>query len=83
MVCMVKALINYLFTVIKNLPANEEDIKEHRLDPWIGRSYRRGNGNPLHYSCMENPIDRGTWRATVHTVAKSQTQLKHNNEIHD
>ena len=36
-----------------------------------------GNGNPLQYSCLENPIDRGTWQATVHRVTKSRTQLKH------
>ena len=34
-----------------------------------------GNGNPLHYSCLENPVDRGAWQATVHGVAKSQTKL--------
>ena len=38
--------------------------------------YREGNGNPLQYSCLENPMDRGAWRATVHGVAKSQTRLK-------
>ena len=40
-----------------------------------GRSPGEGNGNPLHYSCLENPMDRRAWRATVHGVAKSQTQL--------
>ena len=35
-----------------------------------------GHGNPLKYSCLENPMDRGAWRATVHGVEKSQTQLK-------
>ena len=38
--------------------------------------YGEGNGNPLQYSCLENPVDRGTWWATVHGVAQSQTQLK-------
>ena len=42
----------------------------------LGRSPRGGCGNPLHYSCLENPIDRGAWWATVRGVAKSQTQLK-------
>ena len=42
----------------------------------LGRSCRGGNGNPLHYSCLENPMDRGAWRATVHGVTKSWTQLK-------
>ena len=43
--------------------------------PGLGRSPGEGNGNPLQYSCLENPMDRGAWRATVHGVAKSQTQL--------
>ena len=43
--------------------------------PVSGRSSGEGNGNPLHYSCLENPMDRRSWRATVHGVAKSQTQL--------
>ena len=43
--------------------------------PGSGRSPGEGDGNPLHYSCLETPIDRGAWRATVHGVAKSQTQL--------
>ena len=44
--------------------------------PEMGRSPARGHGNPLQYSCLENPMDKGAWRATVHTVAKSQTKLK-------
>ena len=44
--------------------------------PGLGRSPGEGNGNSLQYSCLENPMDRGTWRATVHGVAKSQTRLK-------
>ena len=43
--------------------------------PWSGRSSREGNGYPLQYSCLENSTDRGAWWATVHGVAKSQTQL--------
>ena len=43
--------------------------------PGLGRSPGEGNGNPLQYSCLENPMDRGAWRATVHGVAKSRTQL--------
>ena len=42
----------------------------------MGRSPRGGHGNPLQYSCLENPMDRGAWQATVHRVTKSQTQLK-------
>ena len=52
--------------VIKNLPANAGD-------PGLGRSPEGGHGNPLQYSYLENPMDRGAWQATVHTVAKSQT----------
>ena len=43
------------------------------FDPWVGRSPGEGNGNPLQYSCLGNPMDRGSWWATVHEVAKSQT----------
>ena len=43
------------------------------LIPGLGRSHAEGNGNPLQYSCLENPMDRGTWRATVHGVTKSWT----------
>ena len=43
--------------------------------PGSGRSPGEGNGNPLQYSCLENPMDRGAWLATVHGVAKSQTRL--------
>ena len=43
--------------------------------PWSGRSPGEGNGTPLHYSCLENPMDRGAWQATVHGIAKSRTLL--------
>ena len=45
------------------------------LIPGSGRSPGEGNGNPLQYSCLENPMDRGAWRATVHGVTKSQIRL--------
>ena len=45
------------------------------LIPGSGRSPGGGHGNPQQYSCLENPMDRGTWRATVHGVGKSQTRL--------
>ena len=54
----------------KNLPANAGD-KGYIL--WLGRSPGGGNGTLLQYSCLGNPIDRGTWWATVHGVANSQT----------
>ena len=43
--------------------------------PGLGRSLGEGNGNPLYYSCLENSMNRGAWRATVHGVTKSQTRL--------
>ena len=55
--------------MVKNLPANEGDLG---LIPGSGRSYGEGNFYPLQYSCLENPMDRGAWRATVHGVAMSQ-----------
>jgi len=55
--------------------------------PGSGRSPGGGYGNPLQYSCLQNPMDRGAWRATVHAVAKSHTQLKrlstHDHPQHD
>ena len=45
------------------------------LIPGLGISHGEGNGNPLQYSCLENPMDRGAWRATVQGVTKSQTRL--------
>ena len=44
--------------------------------PGSGSSYGGGNGNPLQYSCLENPMDRGAWWATVHRITKNQTRLK-------
>ena len=44
--------------------------------PGSGRSCGEGNGNPLQYSCLENPMDRGAWQATVYRVSKNQTHLK-------
>ena len=49
--------------------------KRHGFSPWVGKIPWGGHGNPLQYSCLENPLDRGAWRATVHGVAKSQTRL--------
>ena len=59
--------------VIKNLPANAGDIRDVSLIPGLGRSPGEGHGNPLDYSCLENPMNRGAWLAMVHSVAKSQT----------
>ena len=62
--------------VVKNLPANSGDTREVGLSPGPGRPPRGGHGYPLQSSCLENPMDRGAWWATVHRVAKSQIQLK-------
>ena len=59
--------------MIKNLPANARDLRDVGTIPELGRSPGEGHGNPLQYSCLENPMDRGVWWATVHGVAKSQT----------
>ena len=58
--------------MIKNLPVN---AREADSVPGLGRFSGGGNGNPLQYSCLGNPMDRGTWRPAVQGVAKSQTQL--------
>ena len=51
--------------------------KRHGFHPWVRKiPWRGGHGNPLQYSCLENPMDRGNWWATVHRVAKSWTLLK-------
>ena len=62
--------------ILKNPPANTGDVRDSSSVPGSGRSLGRGHGCLLQYSCLENPMDRGTWQATVHRVAKSQTQLK-------
>ena len=62
--------------VVKNLPANAGDVRDVDSTPGLGRSPGGGHDNPLQYSCLENPMDRGAWRALVHRVAKSKTQLK-------
>ena len=59
--------------VLKNLPANAGDTRDVGSIPGSGRSPGVGNGNPLQYSCLENPMDRGAWRATVHGVTESGT----------
>ena len=61
--------------MVKSLPANGEDLRDSGSIPGMGRS-PGGNGNPLQYSCLENPMDRGAWWATVHGVTQSRTRLK-------
>ena len=62
--------------VVKKLLANAEDIKDACSIPGLGRCPGGGHGNPLQYPCLENPMDRGAQWATVHSIPKSQTQLK-------
>ena len=63
-------------TVIKNLTASAGDIRDAGLIPGWGRTRGGERGNPLQYSCLENPMDRSLAWATVHGVAESWTQLK-------
>ena len=72
-------------SVVKNLPANAGAAGDMGSNPGSERSPGGGNGNPLQYSCLENPMDRGAWRATVHGItratvhgiAKSWTRLSY------
>ena len=60
----------------KETACNAGKVREVGLIPGSRRSHGEGHGNPLQYSCLESPMDRGVWQATVHRVAKSQTQIK-------
>ena len=62
-------------TSSKELPATHRDLRDVGSIPRSGKFPRGGHGNPLQYSCLENPMDGRAWRATVHWIAKSQTQL--------
>ena len=57
--------------MLKNPPANAGDVRDQGWIPGLGRSPGGGNGNPLQYFCLENPMDRGAWWAIVHEVAVS------------
>ena len=56
---------------VKSLPANAGDIRDTGSISGSGRSPGGGNGNPLQYSCLENPMDRGAWQAIVHRVTET------------
>ena len=60
--------------MVKNLSANAEDIRDMGLIPGLGISPGGGNGNPLQYSCLENPMNREDWQATAHGIAR----VRHN-----
>ena len=59
--------------MVKNLPTNAGDKRDTGSNPRSGRSLGRGHGNPLQYSCLENPMERGAWSATIHRIAQSDT----------
>ena len=66
---------SYVALVLKNVSANAGDLRDAGSIPGSRRS-EGGHGNPLQYSCLENPMDRGAWQGTVHRTAKSLTQLE-------
>ena len=68
--------VSQLALVVKNLPANAGDIRGVALIPGLGQSPGGEHGNPLQYSCLDNPTGRGAWWATVHGVAQSWTWLR-------
>ena len=68
--------VSQVVLVVKNPSANTEDLRDLGLIPGLERSFEEGKDNPLQYSCLENPMDRGAWWVTVHRVATSRTQLK-------
>ena len=57
--------------MVKSSPANAGDVRDMGSIPGLGRSSGGGNGTSLQYCCLDNPMDRGTWLATVHSIAKS------------
>ena len=64
--------------MIKNPPANAGDIRDLGSVPGSGRPPGEGNGSPLQYPCLENPMDRGAWRAAVHGHSKESDTIEHN-----
>ena len=62
--------------MVKNPSANAEDVRKEDSIPGSCGSFGGGHDNPFQYSFLENPVDRGAWWATVHSVTKSQTRLK-------
>ena len=68
-----KLIVVVLLLLVENPPASAGDIRDTGLIPGSGRSPEDGNGNPLQYYCLENPVDREAWWVTVYRVAKSWT----------
>ena len=85
LLCITKVFItNTVFIMTRDFPggtSSKETACQSRrpkrlgFNPWVGKIPWEGNGSPLQYSCLENPMDRGAWWAKVHRVAKSQTRL--------
>ena len=63
--------------LVKNPPANIGDTRDAGSIPGSGRSPGVGNGNPLHYYCLQNPMDKGAWQTTVHGVTKELDMTEH------
>ena len=63
--------------MVKNLPADAGDTEDKGSIPGLGRSLGEGHGNPLQYSCLENPMDRGAWQATVHKKSDTTEATQH------
>ena len=68
--------------MVKNPPANAGDTGDVGSIPGLGKSPGLGNGNPLQYSCLGNPVDRGAWRATVHALAESDMTEHSTQQVH-
>ena len=75
-------MLHYDFPGVSDSKASSYNAGDPGLIPWSGRSPGEGNGNPLQYSCLENPMDGGAWWATIQGVAKSRTQLSDFTSLH-
>ena len=69
-------LVLQVALVVKNPPASAGNVKDMGSIPGLGRSPGGGRGNPLQYSWLENPMDRGSWRITVLGITNNRTRLK-------
>ena len=67
--------MGWVGTMVKNSPVDTGEVGDMGSIPGSGRSPGDGNGNPLHYSCLENSMDRGVWWAIVHGVTQSQREV--------
>ena len=81
MIMMMTLDTDKVMLVVKNPPANAGDLRDAGSTPGPGRFSGEGNCDPLQYSCLEDPMDRGAWWATVHGIAKSWTRLS-NEHVH-